>query len=280
MHRRNFVKTGLAGVGTLALAKSGFAMKTASEEKTWAVIFGTQCGSSQEAAEGINEGLGGIADVLNVADNPDFSSYDHVILGGPIQMSEIYDPVEAFINSNKNDLAGKIEGMYVVAGNMGKPLDESHYTKYITNHLQPLIGVSDKPGKVFPGRATPSCGGANYDEFDRNLCVTFGEEIYEPFKVALKYANVNNSSIQFGLTLRQGTAATPTAIAYNLPVAGHVELAVCGLNGRTLATLISGYQKANSYTVNWDGGKLAAGNYLVRLKAGNFTKTRKVAVYR
>lgn len=280
MYRRNFVKTGLAGLGTLALAKNGFTMKTTSEEKKWAVIFGTECGSSEEAAKGINEGLGGIADVLNVADSPDFSGYNHVILGGPIQMSDIYDPVKSFVTSNKNDLTDKIEGMYVVAGNNGQPLDNSHYNSYIADKFHTLTGVSDKPGKVFPGRSTPSCGGFNYDKFDRDLCVAFGEEIYAPFKVALQHTNTTHSSAHFGLTLRQGTSTSPTAIAYNIPVAGHVELAICGINGRTLATLVSGYQKANSYTINWDDGKLAAGHYLVRLKAGNLTKTRKVAVYR
>ena len=66
MERRAFCKTGFAGIGALALSGTIQAMEyslKASEKKKWVVLYGSQCGSTREYANYINEGLGGIADV-------------------------------------------------------------------------------------------------------------------------------------------------------------------------------------------------------------------------
>lgn len=287
MYRRNFVKTGIAGMGALAFLKSARALNldTAAEEKKWAVVYASKCGSTKKVAEWINEGMGEIADVIDVDTNPDIDTYDYFVIGGWINAGKLISNAKTFITNNKEALQPKIVGLFTVCGNAGKPVGNNETNNYLTKQIVEFSGVSDKPAKLFNGKSDPSCNGLAF-EYDmpannQDIAVAFGEEIYEPFKVGLRHAPAMFSPNQFGLSLRQGTRTNPvTAIAYNIPVADHVELAVCGLNGRTLATLVSGYQKANSYTINWDGGNLSAGHYLVRLKAGKLTATRKMVVYR
>ena len=73
MKRRNFFKWGLAGVGTLALVDNAWALKyyPKQSDKKCAVLYGTWCGSSRDAAVWISEGMGGIADVFDARENPD-----------------------------------------------------------------------------------------------------------------------------------------------------------------------------------------------------------------
>jgi hypothetical protein len=88
MERRDFVKFGLAaGVATIATESSSWALDyypTPSDKKC-AVIFGTWCGSSRDAAVWISEGMEGIADVFDVRENPDPSKYNHIIIGGSVR---------------------------------------------------------------------------------------------------------------------------------------------------------------------------------------------------
>ncbi len=61
------------------------------------------------------------------------------------------------------------------------------------------------------------------------------------------------------------------AIAYSLPSAAKVELAVYDVLGRTALTL-NRQQEAGSYAIDLKGSTLAAGQYLVRFKAGAYEK--------
>jgi len=50
MFRRDLLKAGAAGIGTLAFSRTAGAMQSifkASEKKEWAVIFGSMCGSTR-----------------------------------------------------------------------------------------------------------------------------------------------------------------------------------------------------------------------------------------
>ena len=40
-------------------------------DKKWAILYGTWCGSTRDAAAWISEGMGGIADVFDARENPD-----------------------------------------------------------------------------------------------------------------------------------------------------------------------------------------------------------------
>lgn len=74
-----------------------------------------------------------------------------------------------------------------------------------------------------------------------------------------------------------------TTIRFALPAAGAVRLAVHGLDGRLVATLVSGDLPAGEHEAVWDGrdraGRPAAsGIYICRLEAGGVVRAERVAL--
>ena len=67
-----------------------------------------------------------------------------------------------------------------------------------------------------------------------------------------------------------------TRIRYGVPVDVDVNIAIYNLLGQKVATLVNGKKKAGYYTVTWDGSKLSAGIYFIKLKAGSFKQTEKI----
>jgi len=67
-----------------------------------------------------------------------------------------------------------------------------------------------------------------------------------------------------------------TTIRYALPEDCWVRLEVFNPLGRKVATLVDGFQKAGFKTSRWDAKQEACGIYFYRLKAGDFTKARKM----
>jgi hypothetical protein len=69
-----------------------------------------------------------------------------------------------------------------------------------------------------------------------------------------------------------------TAVEYQLPVAGHVNLRVYDTSGRRVATLVDGWQTAGSHQVTFYGSGLTSGLYFVKMQAANFSQVRKVVL--
>ncbi|MFQ6676520.1 MAG: M28 family peptidase [Fidelibacterota bacterium] len=69
-----------------------------------------------------------------------------------------------------------------------------------------------------------------------------------------------------------------TTIEYALPKSGFVTLTVYDIRGREVERLISTHRQAGRYSVRWQGGSFPSGVYLIRLEAGDFSQTRKVAL--
>lgn len=72
-----------------------------------------------------------------------------------------------------------------------------------------------------------------------------------------------------------------TTIAFDLPASQRVTLAVYGLDGRRVRTVLAAVLPAGSHTVRWDGrdqaGRAtASGTYLYRLEAGPWSATGKL----
>jgi hypothetical protein len=67
-----------------------------------------------------------------------------------------------------------------------------------------------------------------------------------------------------------------TTIAYDLPQAADVSLAIYTITGQKVDRLVSARQEVGHYEVIWDGGRLASGIYFYRLKAGSFVRTRSM----
>jgi len=67
-----------------------------------------------------------------------------------------------------------------------------------------------------------------------------------------------------------------TDIRYTIAKAGNVTLKVYNLLGQEIATLVNGYQAANTYTVNFNATNLASGVYLYELRTGNNEVAKKM----
>jgi hypothetical protein len=69
-----------------------------------------------------------------------------------------------------------------------------------------------------------------------------------------------------------------TTIEFQLPRAGRVTLVVYDLLGREVARLVDGTEESGFKSITFDASSLASGIYLYRLRAGDFSQTRTMAV--
>lgn len=164
-------------------------------DKKWAVLYGTWCGTSRDAGIWISEGMGGIADVFDVRENPGLKGFDHIVIGSSIRGFKISPLLEKYIEENKGWLKEKVRGLWVVCGNMQKPPGQQQKEMYIDNQLAKLCGVGNVPAKVFLRRMTKDLlekealemmqriGQAqDYDNLKRADCLDFGKEILASVK--------------------------------------------------------------------------------------------------
>lgn len=195
MKRRDFFTMGLAGAGIVALVDNAWALKyyPMPSDKKCAVLYGTWCGSSRDAAVWISEGMGGIADVFDARENPDLKRFDHIIIGGSIRSMVTPKELQEYIKKNKRWLKDKVRGLFAVCGNMRKPVGLQQTTMFIDNHLAKLCEVSNVPSQVFLGRITKSLMDpkiakmmkrmGDYDNLKRADCMAFGKEILTSLKL-------------------------------------------------------------------------------------------------
>lgn len=69
-----------------------------------------------------------------------------------------------------------------------------------------------------------------------------------------------------------------TVISYSLPAATHVTLEVFDISGRLVETLIDERQDPGIHQARWDVKNAPSGVYFYRLKAGEFTDTKKMVI--
>ncbi len=69
-----------------------------------------------------------------------------------------------------------------------------------------------------------------------------------------------------------------TTINYQLTMNSEVTLKVYDILGREVATLVNGKEDAGSYSVKFDGSRLASGVYLYKLTAGSFESVKRLMV--
>ncbi len=194
MKRRNFLQMGLAGLGSIALTDRVWALKyyPRPSDQKWAVLYGTWCGSSRDAAVWISEGMGGIADVFDVRENPDLKRFEHLIIGGSIRIMVTPIELQEYIKNNKSWLKNKVRGLFAVCGNMGNPVGPEQTTMFIENHLAKLCEINNVPSQVFLGRITKSLMKPNtakmmqsmedYDNLKRSKCMAFGQKVLASIK--------------------------------------------------------------------------------------------------
>ncbi|MDO9391820.1 MAG: T9SS type A sorting domain-containing protein, partial [bacterium] len=71
-----------------------------------------------------------------------------------------------------------------------------------------------------------------------------------------------------------------TTFKYQLPKATNVCLTVYNVAGQTVKRFDMGTKPAGYHTINWNANQMAAGVYLYRLQAGDFSSTKKLMIVR
>ena len=71
-----------------------------------------------------------------------------------------------------------------------------------------------------------------------------------------------------------------TTIEYRIPNDGKVKLSIYDLQGREVAILVNETKSAGVYKINFAANKLAAGTYICRMNAGDFTEIKKLVLIR
>jgi hypothetical protein len=97
---------------------------------------------------------------------------------------------------------------------------------------------------------------------------------------------IQNESVarDFSLNQNRPNPFNPTTeIAFSLPRGAEVTLAIYNITGQRIATLIDHHLEAGSHSIIWNGrdetGRtVSSGIYFYRLKAGEFTETRKMVL--
>ena len=67
-----------------------------------------------------------------------------------------------------------------------------------------------------------------------------------------------------------------TTIIFDLPKESHVTMKIYNILGQEVKTLINETKKPGSYHLNFNASSLASGVYIYRIKAGEFTSTKKM----
>jgi hypothetical protein len=92
---------------------------------------------------------------------------------------------------------------------------------------------------------------------------TTQQELPQGFKLQQNYPNPFNPS---------------TTISYSIAKAGNVTLKVYNMLGQEVASLVNGYQAANSYNVNFNASNLSSGIYLYELRSGSNVITKSMVL--
>jgi hypothetical protein len=69
-----------------------------------------------------------------------------------------------------------------------------------------------------------------------------------------------------------------TTIKFALSKPGNVSLNIFDILGRGIATLVSRYLFAGTYSVQWDANKFPSGIYFYKLQTDLFSETKKLAL--
>ncbi len=89
----------------------------------------------------------------------------------------------------------------------------------------------------------------------------------------------NNIPDKFGLMQNYPNPFNPvTKIRYQITNNNYVSLKVYNALGKEIVTLVDEYKNAGKYEVIFDGSKLSSGTYFYRIKAGDYSETKKMTL--
>ena len=98
------------------------------------------------------------------------------------------------------------------------------------------------------------------------------------------YFDLNNEVIvgipsKFGMSQNYPNPFNPvTKITYEVPASADVKLFIYDNEGREVIILVSGFQEAGYYTVDFNGSNLSSGVFYCKLESGSLTTTKKLVL--
>lgn len=154
-------------------------------------------------------------------------------------------------------------------------VDVGNITSYILSgvSLTDTIGLTAYDSTYSPAN--------EYDSTIVNDNMINGNESWFTFATDTSTINViqNDSEILKAFTLLQNypNPFNPsTIISYSLPVTSQVSLKVYDVLGKEVAALVNEVKPAGVHKVTFDGSGLASGIYYYQLRAGSFSKCKKM----
>ncbi|MEE9442974.1 MAG: T9SS type A sorting domain-containing protein [candidate division Zixibacteria bacterium] len=112
------------------------------------------------------------------------------------------------------------------------------------------------------------------DEINNNRQVAAG--LIPPSTVNIAYRLLGRP-VTYRLSQNYPNPFNPTTeISFSLPDAAVVKLEVFNIIGQRVTVLVDEHLEAGLHHIQWDGSNIASGTYLYRLKAGEFTETKKM----
>jgi len=67
-----------------------------------------------------------------------------------------------------------------------------------------------------------------------------------------------------------------TTINFSVPINDYVKIKVYDINGKEVATVVSGYYNSGMYSAEFNGSKLTSGVYFYRLEVNGFSETKRM----
>jgi len=208
----------------------------------------------------------------------------------PLFVQQIYDAAIAYESTS---LAATWAGPPSVTGNLGnrvqvewETLSEINtYRFYVQRKGQMWqtidsvnaggTSLSKRHYAVTDSNVTPGTWIYRIKEVDRNSSIHYSQTVSTtllanaPDPLVTAYALDQNYPNPFNPS---------TTIQYALPTAANVKLTVFNVLGQEAATLVNENKPAGTYTVQFDGSRLASGVYFYRLEAGTIVQMKKLVL--
>ncbi|MDR3609066.1 MAG: T9SS type A sorting domain-containing protein [Ignavibacteriaceae bacterium] len=109
--------------------------------------------------------------------------------------------------------------------------------------------------------------------------IDYNGEFQYSNEIIVQIGNDLSKTTQYQLSQNYPNPFNPaTTISYSLPIDGFVSFKVFDALGREVSTLVNENKKAGSYSVVFDGSRLASGVYFGKLNSGRYTSSIKMII--
>ena len=212
------------------------------------------------------------ADSIEVNENTEINGINFSLLQFP---DSGYGRVAGLIqDKNGNALNGVV--VYAID-------DNSNIADFTTSDFNGRYSLNN----LAPGKYTIATSKIDFESAAKsNIILDYNSNMQQQVNINMSPVNVTeikekpNTQIKnFELYQNYPNPFNPvTTIGYQIPSNTMVTLKVYNIIGQEISTLVSEYQSAGTYKVEFDASELNSGIYFYKLNAGNITLMRKMVV--